>query len=768
LWVAKVFISHSSADDDVAVRVHRELSDAHHQVFLGRDRIDGIQDGQDWEARLFAELWAAEVLVFLVSESSIASVWCGYEIAIAKARGIQQLPLSLSPGVRHPLLDRLQHVAWSPEPDAAIARLIAAIQPAPPAVWVDGTNPYPGLRPFEPGEENIFFGRDRDRQLIASLLRSPATDGVVAIVGPSGCGKSSFLRAGLFPHLASQEGWHVLPVVVPGPRPVRALAAELAAEGVRLGLDWTLAQVHEQLTGDDGLAGVAEQILVRASEAGRRRRLLIGIDQFEEVVLADPEQRAQMAALLAAAAHPVAVVLTIRPEFLSRLLNDPDFASVTLHPVMVRPLDHHSLAEVITGPAQQAGITVNEALVRRAVADTGNGDALPLLAFTLHELAEGVRGGGELSQARYDALGGVTGSLTRQADQALDDVCARTGCHRDDVLTQLLRLVTVDDTGQPARQRVPLSDLPAGVRNELDLFIDRRLVTTGTIAEITTVGVTHEAFLTAWQPLADKIGQRGVALKARRQAEVAALAWHEGRDSLWSGHKLDAALTNLGLDTGRTGRWGRLGFATPHRTTALVDLSPVTERFIDASIRHNRRITAARRVGITTLVLLFSLWLVALYIERGDALDQQRLATARQLIAQAQIVQADDAPMALRLTIAAHAIHPDAESQNAVFNILINTHLGATLDAVSVRSVAFSPDGHTLATASADGTVRLWNTAQLAQPEPSGRPLTGHTKAVESVAFSPDGHTLASAGDDGTVRLWDTADPTRPHPWGRR
>ncbi len=70
-------------------------------------------------------------------------------------------------------------------------------------------------------------------------------------------------------------------------------------------------------------------------------------------------------------------------------------------------------------------------------------------------------------------------------------------------------------------------------------------------------------------------------------------------------------------------------------------------------------------------------------------------------------------------------------------------------------SVAFAPDGTTLATGDTDGTVILWDLTDPAQPRRLGQPLTGHTGPVYSVAFAPDGTTLATGGDDGTVILWD-------------
>ena len=70
-----------------------------------------------------------------------------------------------------------------------------------------------------------------------------------------------------------------------------------------------------------------------------------------------------------------------------------------------------------------------------------------------------------------------------------------------------------------------------------------------------------------------------------------------------------------------------------------------------------------------------------------------------------------------------------------------------------VRAVAVAPDGTWLATASDDGTARIWDVGTGQQRAA----LTGHDRAVDAVAVSPDGIWLATASHDGTVRIWDTA-----------
>ena len=82
---------------------------------------------------------------------------------------------------------------------------------------------------------------------------------------------------------------------------------------------------------------------------------------------------------------------------------------------------------------------------------------------------------------------------------------------------------------------------------------------------------------------------------------------------------------------------------------------------------------------------------------------------------------------------------------NGKFNRILTGHRDA------VNSIAFSPDGRTLASGSWDGTIRLWN------PNNGNlkRTLTGHTDGISSVAFSPDGQALASGSPDQTIRLWN-------------
>jgi hypothetical protein len=327
----------------------------------------------------------------------------------------------------------------------------------------------------------------------------------------------------------------------------------------------------------------------------------------------------------------------------------------------------------------------------------------------------------------------VQGALTRQADVALTDAVAAGGRSREQVIAGLLRLVTVDEQGRPTRWRVLRDELPAPVGTELDTFVKRRLLITDESNGSGVIGVAHEAFLSAWPPLAEAITAAASALRARRAVEDAASEWDEKGHlpaRLWGGGQLAAAVTDVGARicsgvptssaTPQRQRWSRW-LHQRHRVlvTDGVDISQQARHFLHASIRHDRR---SRRRIITILSVLLILAVVAAGIAVGQqrsAEEQQRIATACQLITQADAIREADPRTALLLGIAAERIHPSGATQASLVNTLTNIRYAGTLGGPNgspVTSVTLSRDGRRLATPARCPRWRLLLTGALWPP----------------------------------------------------
>src|SRR5215475_4920845 len=530
--MARVFISYATRDRALADDWHRWLAGKGHEVFLDQDPQGGIVVGEDWQQRLYERLRWADAVLCMLTSAYLASIWCTAEFAIALARGSRLLPVRAGGDVVHPLLASRQYVDQVADLAAARAAVGAALEGVDAAGglgWPDDRSPFPGLRPFEAELHRAFFGRKAEAETVAGMLRSPPEpEGqVVLVVGPSGSGKSSLIRAGVRPIIAHESDWWTLEPLLPGSAPRAALARELsvAARGLRLG--WTTEQVRERLAAGGGLAAVAEDLLLACPSPRVRRHLLVVVDQFEELLrLAPSTERRQFVALLRPALPgPVRVVAALRTEFLSQLLSNAELADLPIRITDLRPIQRDALPAVVEGPAGLAGIAVEDGLVSRMVADTGSGEALPLLAYVLAEMAVGVGHGGRLSVGRYEQLGGVRGALVEQAQAALRDAVAVSGRTDREVIAGLLHLVAVDDQGRPSRRRVNRDDLPEPVRVELDAFVARRLVSTDAEDGAVVVGVAHERVLSEWPPLAEVITARASALRARQAVERAAEEW---------------------------------------------------------------------------------------------------------------------------------------------------------------------------------------------------------------------------------------------------
>jgi WD40 repeat protein len=661
-----------------------------------------------------------------------------------------------------------------------------------------GVCPYRGLAPYRQEDVRWFFGRERSTSaLVAQLRAAERTGGLVMLVGASGAGKSSLLNAGLVPAVrggALRDGrnnsnGHGTGVPTQAPDETatdRVLhlvpGADPLGELVRRIPDLTAVaadarRAEQEATENPGAPGsdsphvaqaAREAVAAWASrEVPAESRPVVIVDQFEEAFTLCPDEadRRTFIQLLHAACTPpagadgpapVLVVLGIRADFYERCLGYPELAAALQHRHMVLgPLTSAELREAVTGPAKAVGLELEpglaELILREVSADGPRGahDAgvLPLLSHALLATWQR-RKAGRLTLAGYRAAGGIQGAVAATAERAWSglDPAARTAAR-----LLLLRLVRLGEDTQATRRRGTRRQLaeesadPGKTEESLEALVRARLVT----LDAETVEITHEALLHAWPRLRHWIDDdRGDQL-LRQRLEEDGRAWEDsGRDSslLYRGSRLVQARS-----------WARSAGDT-YLTRSAVE-------FLAAAVRLRKRSVWLGRAAVATLVALA-------LVAGGTAViasKQRDDAVFEQVLAEADRVQGTDPSLAAQLDLVAHRLRPDDEGTYSRLISVVNAPLATPLSGHTgaVYLTSFSRDGRTLATASYDRTVRLWNVADPRRPEPLGRPLTGHTSWVSSAVFSPDGHTLASAGDDGTIRLWDVTDPAHPAPLGK-
>jgi WD40 repeat protein len=580
---------------------------------------------------------------------------------------------------------------------------------------------------------------------------------------------------------------------------------------VRNYLEWSLDDLRRitiaplrpgEPSGGPGATPLVDAALdLRRLASRRTARVLVVIDQFEELLGredADASVHRFLTLLRASveAEHsPVTVLCTMRSDFLGLFqhhaaLHGVDFESLSLGPMRI-----DGMRRVITMPARLSAIEIEDGLVDRLLADTGTPDALPMLSFTLWVMCRDRREDERLEIAAYERLGGLQGTIAREADAVL---AAAVREQRHDELRQaLLQMARLGDDGTYSRRTVEW-DSPAirRVHPLLTTLVDRRVLVTRMEGDRRIVEVAHEALFRAWAPLNAWLTNARSELLLKQQIERDAISWRDsGRpgDTLWRGGRLLQAHDLVGAGD---------------RRTAAADIS--TE-FVRAGMkRRTRQRATLATVAVGILAVLTGFLAFALIqadrarTEQVRALDLARVAIASERLAgdptSAALVlleltdpetrfgprrlgEALTRPIlrsAFRHAGPVHSVALSADGARVVstsgreamvWDARTARILSALLHDQGVSAAAFDPTGRFVATRSGvvgdqyfddriGDTVYVWDVESGTQHF-----AVKHGAEVNSVVFSTDGRWLATASDDDTVQLWEVASGERRGTW---
>jgi energy-coupling factor transporter ATP-binding protein EcfA2 len=584
-------------------------------------------------------------------------------------------------------------------------------------------NPFPGLRPFEPEEAHLFFGRHGQSD---ELLRRLEAHRFVAVVGTSGSGKSSLVRAGLLPSLyggvlrSAGSGWRVA-VFRPGGDPIGHLARALT-------LPVVLRDENEE---DDPLAATMTEATLRRGSLGLievvsearlppGENLLIVVDQFEEIFrFRRTSEHADDAAafvklLLEGAARPdlpVYVILTMRSDYLGDCAQFRDLPeAINRGQYLIPRMTRDERRQAITGPVAVGGGTITPRLVNRLLNDVGdNPDQLPILQHALmctwDYWAAHRRGDEPLDLPHYLAIGGMAEALSRHADEAFR---ALPGDRSRQVAEKVFRRLTErGPDNREIRRPTALAELCAvtgASRDEVMRVVDTFRASGRSFlmpppdvvcGPDTLIDISHESLIRGWDRLRGWVDEEARSARMyRRLAETAALH-REGRAGLWRDPDLALALEWWKRDRPNEA-WGQVYDPGFERAAQFLEESRAASAREKAGRRRALRLTIGGLAAGLVLAVVLAAWALSARAETNAALrhvellfqDRERaLAMARdesEAARRAEQTAEEAAAEAVRREQEAVAAERQAERLRQEADSLTRIYYAYTLEAYNV------------------------------------------------------------------------------------
>ena len=433
-------------------------------------------------------------------------------------------------------------------------------------------NPFPGLRPFEPDEDHLFFGREKE---IDELLRRLRSCRFLSVVGTSGSGKSSLVHSGLIPSLHSGfmvkagSNWRVA-TFRPGEDPIGHLAEALNTRDV-LGTTGELASTNRVLleaTLRRSTLGLVSAVRQAGSPA--RDNLLVVVDQFEELfrfrrsrhLENSRDEAAAFVKLLLEASQqeevPIFVVVTMRSDFIGDCMEFSGLPeAVNSGQYLVPRMTRDELRSAITGPVAVGGGAIAPRLVLRLLNDVGTDhDQLPVLQHALMRTWDywqnHAYGNEPIDVEDYVAVGTIRNALSAHAEEAYQEAGSESSRK---IVERMFKSLT-DTFSDPRGVRRPTSvqevvaicdASESEVIEVIEIF--RRPGRTFLMPpakvhldSLSIIDLSHESLMRCWTRLVTWAEEERLSATRYVRLSQAASWFEEGTAGLWRNPELEVGL----------------------------------------------------------------------------------------------------------------------------------------------------------------------------------------------------------------------------------
>ena len=632
-------------------------------------------------------------------------------------------------------------------------------------------NPFKFLDAYTAADRSIFFGRDLE---IAELYHQAFSNKVTVVFGNSGTGKTSLVQCGLFSRIRPEKAAFFL--IRSGMDPFASLKNDCIEKIMP-------CDDHADLF--DNLAG-ASQVL--------KKTLFLFFDQFEEIfILQSAETRKNMAVLLKkiiASDLDIKIIMGIREEYFARLIEFervvPDILSSR---IWVRSMSRMQVESVIVSPCRVCGVAMDPEVPPQVISELSQGREgmeLPYVQVVMDRLyrraVERDPRQPHIKTEDFQTQGGVKNILSDFIEEQISDMPDA------ETARQVLKsLITAEGTKRIA-DRAGISDTAANYGNRIEDRVLQEILRKLVSRRILREDPDRELYELRHDFLAHTIRQWMTGIE-QELMEVRQTVENRFREYQQIRNASGTVPGDRPFDRKRMGLLDRdtLAYIAPYESR--LHLKPELTNFMEKSRKEAEKSRKMRMLVLGTVLAVFVLTVSALgifgYVKSVEAAKQAAKAKAKAKEAEESLTEArlnlgfvftekaGTAAMNRNFNAAGlYALHSLAnfdlgkagEEKAKAFGILLSYpdcpqifvspahghHQGA------VSTLAFSPDGKTLASGSDDRTIRVWDVE-------SGKEkavLTGHSEPVRTVVFSPDGKTLASgagarSSSDRSIRLWD-------------